>query len=525
MKRISVKIVCLLLVCIMLFTACDSNDTSKATTATTDSAIKTRDDMTFVLTAEPTSLDPVESVESVTAVALLGIYETLVTEKNGDLSTLEPLLAESWEFSEDGLELTLKIRQGIKFHNGETMTVDDVEFSINRAIESVATSAVTACMDYMEVVDDTHVKLILKYPYLGVLNCLTTACMGIVSEKAVKECEANGTNFARNPIGTNGYKFVNWSSGEKIELERFEDYWRDPAPCAKFTIKIMTDTSTAGVALENGEIDILYSPSRSDKVYFDTIDTLRWDTAPGAGFNFITFNTTLKDSPFSNLLVRQAVAYALNKDAIMQVAIEGLGVPIECPLSPSVTGYDKEFKFYPYDKEYAKELLVEAGYPNGFKCTMQVCQQAIYTKSAEAIQAQLREIGIIVDNEVIERATYIADVMNNMDYDMTTFLINATVPDADFELYRRYSSKTIGNYGNIHGAVNAEIDEILEKARVSIDQEERNELYSKVFQYDKNECLVIPLFTSNMNVVYNADIKNLYAHPINRYYLYYYSWE
>mgnify|MGYP004524873049 CR=1 FL=1 len=510
------RALCLLLTVLML-SGCGSKEISQPTA-------QTRDDIIMALNAEPSGLDPNMTWDTVTAVAQTAIYETLIAEKNGDSSVLEPMLAESWEISEDGLEITFHLRQGVKFHNGETMTSEDVAFSFNRAIESPKTSVVTSAMDYMEAVDEYTAVLHMKHAYLPILNCLTMATLSVVSKKAVEDCEANGIDFARNPCGTNAYKFVSWDSGEKITLERFDDYWRDPAPVSKFTFRIITDSTTGGFALENGEIDILYAPSRSDAAHLSNLPGITWDSIPGAGFSFVFFNTTDESSPFANKLVRQAVAHALGKEDIMISAVEGLGTLIECPLAPSIEGYDESFKFWEYDLDTAKELLTQAGYPNGFKCSMKVNQQAIYTKAAEAIQGQLREIGIEMEIETMERGAYLSDVFGDMNYTISTSLSNASVPDADFELYRRYHSGTIGHSMNITGSVNSEVDEWLTQARYSLDQDERNELYSKVFEWVKDECQCIPMYTANMNLAFNSDLRNVYAHPVNKYFAYYYSW-
>lgn len=485
---------------------------------------ETRDDIIMALNAEPSSLDPNTTWDTVSAVPQQAIFETLIAEKNGDSLTLEPQLATSWEISEDGMQVKFQLREGVKFHNGDTMTADDVVFSINRAIECSTTAILTSTMDHMEKTGEYEVVLHMKSPYLPILKCMTMATMSIVSKKAVEECEANGIDFARNPVGTNAYKFVSWDSGERITLERFDDYWRDPAPCSKFVFRIITDSTTGGIALENGEIDILYSPARSDMEHLSSLPHVTWDSIAGSGYSFVFFNCTQPDSPFANKLVRRAVAHALKKDDIMISAVEGLGTLIECPLSPSIAGYDEDFHFWPYDVEEAKRLMAEAGYPNGFSCTMKVNQQAIYAKAAEAIQAQLRMIGIDLKIETMERGAFLSDVWNGMNYEITTYLANCSVQDADFELYRRYHSSKIGNAANITGLTSPMIDSIVERARVSTDQEERNDLYSQVFDWVKDECQIIPMYTADMNLAFNSNLQNVYAHPVNKYFAYYYSW-
>ena len=340
----------------------------------------------------------------------------------------------------------------------------------------------------------------------------------------MEECAAKGIDFARNPCGTNAYQFVEWKSGEKIELKRFKDYWRASAPCEKFTFKIITDSTTGGIALEKGEIDILYAPSRSDKPNLSALPGIKWDGIAGAGFSFVGFNCLNKNSPFYDVRVRQAVAHAIKKQDVMTVAVNGLGRLIECPLSPMIAGYDTTFKFWEYDVEKAKKLLAEAGYPNGFSCTMKINQQAIYKKAAEALQAQIRVIGIDMKIELMERGAFLRDVMGKMDYALTTSLSNASVQDPDFEVHRRYSSAVIGNSMNFTGLSDPRIDKILDAARYSLDQRERNVYYRELFDWVKENCPVVPMYTADMNIAFNANLKNVYAHPVNKYFAYYYAW-
>ena len=171
---------------------------------------------------------------------------------------MTPALADEWEFSEDGKEITLTIKQGVKFHNGDVLTTEDVAYSLNRAIDSSYTSKFTAVMESAEVIDETHVKLVLKDTYGPILYCLANPSISIVSKKAV---EAAGDTFGTNPIGTGPYKYVDWISGERVVLTRFDYYFKGPSPIKDVNFRFITDTSSAAVALESGEIYKTFSQS------------------------------------------------------------------------------------------------------------------------------------------------------------------------------------------------------------------------------------------------------------------------
>ena len=473
--------------------------------------------MTMAINGEAGGLDPNMQFDTVSSVWQQGMFEGLLREKNGDSLTIEPWLAESYEISEDGLEITFKIRQGVKFHNGETMTTEDVAFSYNRAIAATGTSALTNTMDHMEAVDDTTCVLHLKQPYLPVLKCLTMCTMSIVSKKAVEECEKNGTDFARNPVGTGKYKFVSWASGDRATYERFEDYWGEPAACETFVLRYISDSTTGGLALENGEIDVLYGPNRADaKHMMNDLENITFDSIAGAGYTFMFFNC-VGDSPFADIRVRKAAAMALNRSDLMVAGVEGIGTLIECPLAPTIDGYDHDQTWYEYNVDEAKKLMAEAGYPNGFTIHAEICQQAQYKACAEAAQAQLRTIGIDMQIDLVVKATFISDVWQGGNCDVSIYLANCAVQDADFELYRRYHSGVQGQAGNLSGLSSPEVDAWLEEARSSTDAATRSELYVKVIQWAKDNAICVPFYTANMNVAYNNAVGGVHAHPVNKF--------
>ena len=205
-----------------------------------------RDDLTFISVIEPTSLEPggLASSDSNFRVVATQIYETLVRETPMDRTQLQPMLAASWEFNEDNTQVTFKIKEGVKFHNGDTMTADDVAYSLNRAIGLATNADISEMLADAVVVDDTHVTLNLKYAYGPVLNILTNPNFAVVSQKYVEECEANGTNFGRNPMGTGAYKFVEWINGSSITLEALEEWNGGDVP-----IKNLTHTPDYGIYL------------------------------------------------------------------------------------------------------------------------------------------------------------------------------------------------------------------------------------------------------------------------------------
>jgi len=235
-----------------------SNESGANSDQTAETAVK--DSVNFSINAEPSTLDPQKGNDLLTFAVHSQIFDTLVRE-NAD-GSLVPGLAEKWTISEDGKEIVFTLRNDVKFHNGDLMTADDVVYSLNRAITSTFTKRITGSMDKAEKIDDSTVKLVLKYSYGPILDCIATTNVGIVPQKAV---EANEEGFARNPVGTGPFKFKEWNNGEKIVFESFKDYYRGEASIKNLTFKIISDKTSAAVALENGEVDVLLSPDEADR--------------------------------------------------------------------------------------------------------------------------------------------------------------------------------------------------------------------------------------------------------------------
>lgn len=351
----------------------------------------TKDSLVFSINADIVTTDCHMARDTVTGIVHYQIYETLVRDQPGE--GLVPALAESWEFSADNTEITFKLRENVKFHNGDTMTAEDVAFSLNRAIASSFTASYSGTMDHAEVVDDTHVKLCMKQAFGPVLQCLSVPCLGIVSKRAVEELGDEG--FAAAPVGTGPYKFVEWSSGEKIVLEAFDEYWRGAPTIKDLTFMIMTDRNTAAIALENNEVDVLYSPDLADREHLESLENVQFIAGDGSVYMWvIAFNN--ESEIFSDKRVREAISYAINRDEIVDGALNGFGEAVEMPIVPSVFGYDPEFKGHEYDLEKAKQLMAEAGYADGLTVTIKLNQSSTYTRPAEIVQAQLRQIGSIL---------------------------------------------------------------------------------------------------------------------------------
>lgn len=518
-RRKAIGILCSLLILTMLVVGCGkTTETPAANKDGGSSTGEVRDDLIFALAAEPTSLDPKGSNDTVSFRVMNQVFDTLVrTDSEGNIV---PDLAKEWEVSEDGKEITFVLEEGVKFHNGDIMTADDVVFSINEAINSHFTARTTNTMEEAVKIDDSTVKLVLNQPYGPALKCMATISMGIVNKRAMEE---DPDGFARNPVGTGPYKFVDWKTGERLALERFDDYYRGPASIKDLTFKILTDQNTGVIALENGEVDVIETfPKSARKSLIENDDIAYYETESGLYYH-ISFNN--EKGVFSDKTLRQAVSYAVDREAIILGAFEGAAVPVEVPIPPSCFGYVEDFKGNEYNPDKARELLAEAGYPDGITVTMKTLESASYTIPTEIIQAQLREVGINVEIEIMERGAFLSEVYDENDYDITLVNIVVPVTDADFAVYGRLHSSMKGSGNNIQRVDIPELDELIMKGRSIQDEAERKEIYRQISEIVREEAVLIPLMTDMSSIATNKNLKGVEPSAVSYYFAYNYSWE
>ncbi len=476
-----------------------------------------RDTLVYVLDAEPKTLDCSKTADQLAYTVVYQIHDYLV-DRLPD-GTLEPGLAENWEYSEDGTEITFHLREDVKFHNGDIMTAEDVAFSLNNAIASPQTSRITSAMDSAEVVDENTVILKLKHRFAPIEYCLANAQMGIVNKKAY---EADPEGFARHPIGTGSYEFVEWKSGDEIRVKAFEDYYKDKAPIENVVFKIMLDLDTALMALENGEVDYVFDiPNTGIQRVIDN-PNLEYYVTNAASTCFIALNN--EDAILSNKKVRQAIAHALDKEALIAGAVEGYGSPAETPISTSAFGWPEDFKNREYDLEKAKALMDEAGYPDGFKLEFTGTTTLNFLKPGEILQDQLKKIGIELEIKEVEFGVYLDDVISGRNYQIAVTEQSTAYPDAD-HIYSLYHS-TMRNVGRNFVNVNLpELDDLLDRGRVSNDLEERKAIYKEICEFWKEECITIPTYSLQTDVAANKDLKGIVPHSPSVYKIYYYYWD
>ena len=436
------------------------------------------------------------------------LYEALtyVTDEGG----VNPVLAKDWSISEDGRVYTFNLNEGIKFHNGEELKASDVEFSYKRAMESPDLETYYAPIEKVEATGDYTVDITLKYAFAPFPSY--TANIPIVSEKF---CNDNGNNLLEAECGTGPYQLVDFNMNTECNMTRFDDYWQGPASIKDVKFKVITEGTTATVAFESGEIDFMYCYNVSAYAPLEASGKYNTLCTPCLHTANILMNN--KSAPLDNVLVRRALAHCTDRETMIEIAYEGLASPTYLMANTSCFGVTEEnfVNKYPYDIEKAKELLAEAGYPDGLNLgTMTVIGGSYHEKYAQVFQQDLSSAGVTIELQGSETA--VADATAH-DYVLCT-MGNGFMSDFAYNA-SHYTPDNMSNYDN------PTVTALFEEAAAEQDSDKRLELYDQIIQIVQDDCVNIPIFNKQIPWVWN---KNLNAKPHmdngRAYYVYEMSW-
>lgn len=413
------------------------------------------------------SLDPHQTVAAGTREVLFNIFEGLV-KPNSD-GEMIPAVAEKYTLSEDGTTYTFTLREGVKFHNGQTVTAEDVVYSINRCAavpegQEKPLVAAFSAVKSVEALDEKTVAVTIAQRDLEFISYMTAAII-----------PADYENQDTAPVGTGPFKFVSRTPQQDFVMERFEDYWGAPAWLDKVTYKICENADALVMNLNGGSIDLcahLTSAQASQlNQNFQVLEgTMNLVQA-------IYLNNQAK--PFDNQLVRQALCYAIDRQGIMDMVADGHGTAVGSSIYPAFTKYflpelvDK----YPHDVAKAKELLAQAGYPDGFDMTISVPNNyQPHMDTAEVVAEQLREAGINVTIQPVEWSTWLDTIYNGRQFQATVVGVDAANMTARAML-ERFTSDYGKNFINYN---NPAYDALFQQAINAQDEAAQTDLYKQM---------------------------------------------
>ncbi|PSJ63866.1 ABC transporter substrate-binding protein [Pseudaminobacter soli (ex Li et al. 2025)] len=461
--------------------------------ATSTAAMAARTDLVLGVVLEPPHLDPTAgAAAAIREVVYANVFEGLT--RIGPKGEVLPDLAESWTVSDDGKVYTFKLHSGVKFHDGSDFSAEDVKFSLDRARAPDSTNAqkgLFEAIDTVEVIDPTTVKVTLKNPQGAFLYNMGWGDAVIVSPKSAD------TNKEK-PIGTGPFKFDSWARGSSIKLVKADNYWGEPVYLDKVEFRIIPDASAAVPAILSGDVQAFPNMPVGDSLsQLQSDPRLKVVIGSTEGETILAMNN--KKPPFDNLKVRQAISHALDRQAIIDGASNGLGTPIGSHFAPHNPAYIDLTGTYPHDVEKAKELLKEAGLENGFKTTLKLPPPPYARDGGQIIASELREIGIDAEIIPLEWADWLKQVFTDKDYDMT--IVSHTEPN-DIDIYSR--KDYYFNYQN------PDFNKVIDKLNLTSDEGKRKELYGEAQKILAKDVPVGFLFELPKIGVWDAKLEGLW---------------
>ena len=462
--------------------------------------------LTVAVAADPDGLDPHKTVAAATFQITRNIYDTLVqTDEKG---RLVPDLALRWAPSADGLQWTFTLREGVHFHNGRLMTADDVVYSFQRLLSPATASPRAkdfAVIDSVSAPDAKTVVFTLKRPSAAFLSNLAYGWAAIVPKEAAD-------TLRDHPIGTGPFKLVEWVKDSHVALERFDGYFVPGVPYLdKVTFQVITDPAARLAALRTGEVDVIPELPAQDVAAVRQDPGLKMVEVPFNGIQYIAVNN--KMPPFDNLKVRQALNYAVDKQAVVDVAQFGIGVPIGSHMPPVTDYYVDLSKRYPYDPAKAKQLLAEAGYPDGFETTMILPQPYDYhIRNGQVVAEQLAKVGIKVKLETMEWGTWLQQVYNGRQFALTAIGATGRLdPEPFLSPYVSTSAENMRNYAN------KTFDELAAQGSVEADPTKRHAIYAQMQTLLADDAAAIFLLAPLSSVTMQKDVQGWVVYPIDIY--------
>ena len=450
------------------------------------------------LQLEPPNLDPTSGAAAAIDEVVYGnIFEGLVSiDQNGEVQSG---LALFWEKSTDGRSYIFHLAEGVKFHDGSDFDADDVRYSFNRARAAGSTNAkkyIFAPIVMIDVFDKSTIMITLDQPRTDFLFNIGLGDAVIVGEETA-------ANNAVSPVGTGPFRFKKWVRGDRIELIRNENYWGAPPRLEAATFKIITDPLSAYTAMKAGDIDTFPNyPAPENLFLFDRDPDYEVVVGLTAGETILSTNN--KKPPFDNILVRKAMAHAINRAELIDGAMFGNAEPIGSHFAPSHPDYVDLTGLYEFDLDKAREYMAQAGLKDGFNATLKLPPPIYARRTGELIASQLGRIGIKIDIENMEWAQWIDQILRNRNYDLT---IVSHVEPMDINIY--------ANPNYYFGYDNEEFQKIIADINASSDAAETSMLYKAAQRKIAEDAVNGFLYQAAKYGVWKREVKGMWTnYPI-----------
>lgn len=470
----------------IMFSLAACSPSAGSSSAAGHSSGGSKNEFTYGLQTQPSHLDPYVSTSADTREILFNVFEGLVKpDKDGNLKLA---IAESYSASADALAYTFKLRKGVKFQNGKTVTAEDIKYSLDKAAGLSGGKILMADLKnikLVEIANDSTVKIHLKKPDYDFLPYLTVA----ITPKGYTQQDTH-------PVGTGPYSFVSYTPQQSLILKKNPYYWQKGLPhIDKITFKLEANSNALLTDMQGGSID---GASIANDIASQLTNDFNVIPSNSNSVQMLALNN--KQKPFDSKEVRQAVSYAVDPDAIIKTVNYGKGVRCGTPVIPGLKKYCDTSLDHAYDHNAAKakELLAKAGYPNGFSMTITVpSNYTVHVNTAQVIVNELKEVGIKAQIKQVDFATWLSKCYENREYQSTIISVDgaALTPRSFLNRYVSTNSKNFVNYSS------SAFDDIYKKAEEEKDSTKRIELYKQAQQQISKDAAS----------VYIEDISNLNA--------------
>lgn len=507
----------LLIITALLLTACGAKQSEGPTNSTTPTAApaqKTGGNLRIAYAMEPSSLAPWRNGDSTTHFVYMAIYNSLV-EQN-DKMEIVPGLAESWTVSPEGTTWTFTLRKDVKFHDGTPFDAEAAKFNVELWTTNPPKGAINTMKEItgVRVVDPYTLELKTAAPNNQLLISLSSKLRGMLSPTAVK---AMSEDFGRKPVGTGPFKFDNWVTDSTITVVKNPDYWEKDKDGVKLPyldklqFKVIPDATVRKTALLSNEIDFdtAVSPENAD----ETSQSGQIELFNKPGMGYVALRMLMTKPPFDKKEVRQALAWATDREAINKAVYFGKAFPGYTLFSPPTPGFDSSVHAYgPRDLNKAKDLLTKAGYPNGFEMEM-IVASPVFQTVAELLQAQYKQIGVTVKIKSLERGTFLDGIVKRQHQTYLDSLTGRSDPSNYFDHFE------CGFAYNGHEYCNKEVDQMnkdgLEKFANPTDPA-RLALYHKAEATVLEDAPLIPLVHPPLLMGWNKNFAGVSITPPGR---------
>ncbi|MCG7381410.1 glutathione ABC transporter substrate-binding protein [Paenibacillus sp. ACRRY] len=454
--------------------------------------------------SDANNLDPQYSSQ----INSMAVYHHKITEglvlmdKN---SKYQPALATEWTQVDD-TTWEFKLREDVMFHDGTPFNAEAVQKTFAR-IPSTPKAGMFSMIKEVTVLDDYTVQFVLEYPYAAIMSLLASAEGNILSPVSLEKA---GTDMVKEPVGTGPFVFESWTPGDKIVLAKNENYWGDKPNIDKVEFRTVPEDTTRLAMVETGEAQVAEQVPSTEIARIEASATMKLGRYEAFATDHIGFNTSKE--PFDNKLVRQAIAYAVDKESIVSGVYNNIGKVTDSTLGPTVIGYSPNVKGYSYDLNKAKSLLTEAGYPEGFTATLYTSDNKTRVNVAEVLQSQLKGIGINLEVKVLEFGAYIDAAAKGETEMFLSGWGNAT-GDADYNQINLLHSSSKGVPGNHSFYSNPEVDQLIEDSRKETDPEKRTTIFEKAIQIELNDVPILPFRNGENLAALSKDVDGVWISP------------